>query len=145
VHSTGNVETAWVSLDSDDNDPRRLWSAVLSALLALPSTAGDARLEELAGLAAMPREDNFLEELADTLDALDPPARIVLDDVHELTGREVLRDLARLIRRGPAGVRIVLASRTDPPISIPGSGSKAGCTDCAPTSCISPSTTPPDF
>ncbi len=118
VRSTGDVETAWVSLDSDDNDPRRLWSAVLSALRALPSTSEDTRLEELAGLAAMP-QDNFPEELADALDTLDPPARIVLDDVHELTGREVLRDLTRLVRRRPAGVRLVLASRTDPPISIP--------------------------
>ena len=118
VRSPGSVETAWISLDSDDNDPRRLWSAVLSALRALPSTSGDARLEALLGLAAL-QQDNFVEELADTLDALDPPARIVLDDAHELTGREVLRDLARQIRRGPAGVRIVLASRTDPPISIP--------------------------
>ena len=45
--------------------------------------------------------------------------RVVLDDVHELTGQEVLRDLVRLIRRRPAGLRLVLASRTDPPISIP--------------------------
>ena len=45
--------------------------------------------------------------------------RVVLDDVHELTGREVLRDLTRLIRRSPAGLRLVLASRTDPPISVP--------------------------
>jgi LuxR family maltose regulon positive regulatory protein len=118
VRSTDDVETAWISLDADDNDPRRLWSAVLGALLALPSTSGDGRLEELAGLAALPRDDHFVEQLSDTLDALEPPLRIVLDDVHELNGREVLRDLTRLIRRQPAGVRLVLASRTDPPISI---------------------------
>jgi LuxR family maltose regulon positive regulatory protein len=31
----------------------------------------------------------------------------------------VLRDLARLVRRRPAGVRLVLLSRMDPPISVP--------------------------
>ena len=119
VRSADAVETAWISLDADDNDPRQLWSAVLSALLALPSTSGHARLEELAGLVTRPREDNLVMELANALDALEPRVQIVLDDVHELTGREVLQDLARLIRRAPAGVRFVLASRTDPPISIP--------------------------
>jgi LuxR family maltose regulon positive regulatory protein len=112
-------ETAWVRLDADDNDPRRLWSAVVASLSALPSAARAGPLQRLAGVAALPGGVDVVEELADTLEALDTPVRIVLDDVHELTGREVLRDLARLIRRRPASVRLLLASRADPPISIP--------------------------
>src|SRR5688572_6789386 len=112
-------ETAWVTVDADDNDPRRLWSAVVTSLLALPSAARDGRLQRVAGVAALPGGVDVVEELADALDALDTPVRLVLDDVHELTGREVLRHLTRLVRRRPAGLRLVLASRADPPISVP--------------------------
>jgi LuxR family maltose regulon positive regulatory protein len=113
-------ETAWISLDADDNDPRRLWSAALTSLLALPSVARDSRLGQYAEhQAEQPPEADLVEVLAGLLEALDPPVRLVLDDVHELTGREVLNDLARLIRLRPAGVQFVLASRSDPPISIP--------------------------
>jgi LuxR family transcriptional regulator, maltose regulon positive regulatory protein len=119
VRDSERPETAWVNVYTDDNDPRRLWSAVVSSLLAIPSAARDGRLHRVAGVAALPGGVDLVEELADTLDALDTPVRIVLDDVQELTGREVLGSLTRLTRRLPAGVRLVLASRSDPPISVP--------------------------
>jgi LuxR family transcriptional regulator, maltose regulon positive regulatory protein len=119
VRQAEQSETAWVSLDADDNDPRRLWSAVLTALLALPSVAGDGRLARAAGDAALQYEGDLVEVLAETLDGFTPPVRVVLDDVHELTGQDVLRDLNRLIRLRPTGLRLVLSSRSDPPISIP--------------------------
>jgi LuxR family maltose regulon positive regulatory protein len=119
VRQEDGLQTAWISLDADDNDPRRLWSAVLASLLALSSPSRDVRLQRVAAAAQRAQGDDLVEELADALDGPESPVRIVLDDVHELTGREVLRDLTRLIRRSPAGLRVVLASRTDPPISVP--------------------------
>jgi LuxR family maltose regulon positive regulatory protein len=119
VRSDEGPETAWITLDADDNDPRRLWSAVLTSLLALPSMSQDSRLRRVAHDTALPREEDLVEALAELLDTLGPPVRVVLDDVHELTGREVLHDLARLVRRRPARLRLVLASRSDPPISVP--------------------------
>ncbi|MET0765161.1 MAG: LuxR C-terminal-related transcriptional regulator [Blastococcus sp.] len=116
VRSGEGPETAWISLDADDNDPRRLWSAVLTSLLALPSMSAASHPQDPARL---PPDTDLMESLAEMLDTLDPPVRLVLDDVHELTGREVVSDLARLIRRRPAGVRLVLASRSDPPVSVP--------------------------
>src|SRR3954447_7425016 len=132
-------ETAWISLDADDNDPRRLWSAVVASLLAVPSVSRNGGLQRLAQAAALPGSADVVEELAAALDAVDPPVRIVLDDVHELTGQQVVRDLARLIRRRPAGGRrgggggprpgwagggrggggVVRASGWDPPVSVP--------------------------
>src|SRR5215210_5970094 len=46
VRSDDGPETAWISLDSDDNDPRRLWSAVLASVLSLPSMAGHAQRDD---------------------------------------------------------------------------------------------------
>jgi LuxR family maltose regulon positive regulatory protein len=119
VRQDEHLETAWISLDADDNDPRRLWSGVLAALLSLSSPSRGGRLQRVAAVAQRTQGDDLVEELADALDVAEAPVRVVLDDVHELTSREVLRDLTRLIRRSPAGLRLVMASRTDPPISIP--------------------------
>ena len=119
VRQQEGPETAWVSLDADDNDPRRLWSAVVASLLTLSSTSRSVRLQRVAAVAQRAQAHDLVEELADALDGPESPVRVVLDDVHELTGREVLRDLTRLIRRSPAGLRLVLAGRADPPISVP--------------------------
>jgi LuxR family maltose regulon positive regulatory protein len=119
VRETEQPATAWVSLDADDNDPRRLWSAVWTSLLALPSLSQEGPLPRAAGNAAMRYEGDLVDALAEMLDALDPPVRVVLDDVHELIGQDVLRDLNRLICLRPKGLRLVLASRSDPPISVP--------------------------
>ena len=56
-----------------------------------------------------------MEQLADVLDDLHSPVRLVLDDVHELTEPETLRDLGRLIHRRPVCLQLVLVSRADPP------------------------------
>src|SRR5688500_2818617 len=104
VRQEDGLETAWISLDADDNDPRRLWSAVLASLLALSSPSRNAQLQQVAASAQRAQGEDLVGELADALDGLESPVRVVLDDVHELTGREVLRDLTRLVRRSPAGL-----------------------------------------
>src|SRR4051794_40827905 len=119
ARSDAEQQTAWVSVDSDDNAPRRFWSAVVTSLLASSPTAGLAGLADATALPSPAGDVDVVEELADVLEALDRPVRLVLDDVQELTEREVLRGLARLVRRRPAGLQLVLASRADPPISVP--------------------------
>jgi LuxR family transcriptional regulator, maltose regulon positive regulatory protein len=69
---------AWVSLDRDDNDASRFWSAVLSAMAEC--VPDDSPLWDLAP-PAVADEPGFLAEIVDALDALDSPLRLVLDDV----------------------------------------------------------------
>lgn len=99
--------TAWVSLDGDDNDDRQFWSAVLDALpvpdsLAVPAHPGT--------------DPDFLAEVVNALDVLTAPVVLVLDDLHEITGP--LRGLDALIRHQPAGLRLVLSTRHDPPLRL---------------------------
>ncbi|MCE7002199.1 LuxR C-terminal-related transcriptional regulator [Kibdelosporangium philippinense] len=113
-----SADTAWVSLDSDDNDDRRFWSAVLAALAACPGVRVDNLLRELT-LATRPSVDpGFLAEIVDVLDDLPSPVRLVLDDLHELTAREPLQGLETLIRFQPAGLRLVLLTRFGPPLGL---------------------------
>src|SRR4051794_24523416 len=66
-------ETAWISLDADDNDPRRLWSTVVISLLALPSSSSDRRLRRGVELAAHPPRGGPLEGHAGAAGPPPPP------------------------------------------------------------------------
>ena len=108
--------TAWVTVDHTD-DAARLWGAILAALTACPALPPGSGLRDLApppgpgGLA-------FLSWFRDGLAALTTPLTLVLDDVHELDDPEALGELRALLDHRPADLRVVMASRFDPPIPL---------------------------
>ena len=118
AHASTGSDTAWVSLDRDDNDPRRLWAAVVAALAACPSVPPGSRLH--APWAWRPgTQPEFLAELTDAVQELPRPVRLILDDVHELVDPAALHGVQTLLRNRPAGLELVLSSRLDPPLSLP--------------------------
>ena len=117
VHRAGAAATAWVNLDSGDNDVERLCAAIAAALARCAAVPADSPVHQLTtSQAGVPHE--FLTDLADALDGLSVPIRLVLDDVQEIVGREALRTLQHILRHLPAGVRLVLLSRVDPPLAL---------------------------
>jgi ATP/maltotriose-dependent transcriptional regulator MalT len=76
--STG-VDTAWVGVDRDDNDPRRLWAAVVAAIAGCPSVPQSSRLHGPWAWRAGAQPE-FLGELAEAVQALPQPLRLILDD-----------------------------------------------------------------
>ena len=115
--STG-VDTAWVGVDRDDNDPRRLWAAVVAAIAGCPSVPQSSRLH--GRWAWRPgAQPEVLAELAEALQALPQPLRLILDDVHELVAPDTLHGVQILTRIKPASLQLVLSSRLDPPLSLP--------------------------
>jgi LuxR family maltose regulon positive regulatory protein len=114
----GDAGIAWVSVDPDDNDDRRFWSAVLAALATCPAVPTDSPLRTLS-VPALPSADAaFLAEVVDALDELAEPVLLVLDDVHEITDPEPLHGLRTLLRHQLGGLRLVLSSRHDPPLPL---------------------------
>jgi LuxR family maltose regulon positive regulatory protein len=111
------VETAWVTIDGGDNDPRRLWAAVLAALAGHTSLQASTSIpSSLAWSAAEHTE--FVAELVDDLHSLPNPIRLILDDVAELTDPEALRGLQILAGNISSQVHMVLSSRFDPPLGL---------------------------
>jgi LuxR family maltose regulon positive regulatory protein len=105
---------AWVGLDEFDNWPGVFWSYVVAALLQSGVTVPKA-------LRAGPQragEDEFLLRLTAALAAQDPPVTLVLDDLHLLTEPGVLKELDFVLRNVGAGLRLVVASRMDPPLPL---------------------------
>ena len=108
---------AWVSLDEEDDDPRRLWASVLGALAACPAVPPSSRLRSLV----VPRTTvgvDFLTDVLEALAALPVRVRLVLDDAHHLRSPDTLRGLQMLLRHRLDTVRLVLASRFDPTLPV---------------------------
>ncbi|MEJ2862030.1 helix-turn-helix transcriptional regulator [Actinomycetospora flava] len=110
--------TAWVCLEPEDRDPRRLWSAVLEAVTGLTAVPSTSRLHRLV-VSRSTVAPEFLAELAEALAALPEPVRLVLDDVAHLTDPLSRQGLAMLLRDAGPQLRLVLAGRRDPPLPLP--------------------------
>jgi LuxR family maltose regulon positive regulatory protein len=110
---------AWLSLDAGDNDPARFWRYVAAALEGVRPGAG-----EPVGVLLGSRRRPPLEAVATTLInqlAVVPDAGavvLVLDDYHLIEAPAVHDSVAFLVERLPPGLRLVLASRTDPPLPL---------------------------
>jgi LuxR family transcriptional regulator, maltose regulon positive regulatory protein len=116
ARTSTTADTAWVNLDRDDNDPRRLWASIVAALAACPSVPPECRMRAGVWHLSLP------ESLAELEAALLPrpmPIRLILDDFHVLVEPEALHGIEILIRDRPVGIRLVLSSRCDPPLSLP--------------------------
>jgi LuxR family maltose regulon positive regulatory protein len=105
---------AWLSLDSGDNDPVRFWTHVLAALCRSGAVPAGNQLHTLQPQA----DDALLPLVVNGLDELVSPVVLMLDDVHELTDARVLRGIEFLVRHAPSQLRLVLATRADPPLPL---------------------------
>ena len=105
----------FVSVDRDEQDARRFWSAVLDALRS-PAASIDPEMQPaaLAGVDSDQLVDMVRSELAGLLE----PVVLILDDLHELRSAEALAQLERLLAVLPSSARVVLSSRRDPPIRL---------------------------
>lgn len=107
-------EIAWVALGEDCNDPHRFWSLVLTALQrASPGSEPLCSLRPPADVDAP-----FLQQVVGALDDLDRRITLVLEDTHEISSREVMAGLARLVRAAPGQLRLIVVARSDPPLPV---------------------------
>lgn len=109
---------AWLSLDRGDDDPGRLWWLVVSALQrACPKLGAE---DILAALAARTPDipGTVIPMLVNKLTG--SPARIVLvlDDYHVIKDRRCHEQVAALLRHLPPALKIVLVTRTRPPLPL---------------------------
>ena len=79
--------------------------------------AGRAR-PELSGVAVPAGGAGSLAPLKRALEELDKPLVLVLDDLHQAGADEVPADLEWLLENVPDGLRLVVATRSDPPLRL---------------------------
>ncbi|PZD97142.1 helix-turn-helix transcriptional regulator [Paenibacillus sambharensis] len=112
-----NQQTAWYTLDENDNDLRRFWRHIVYMLQ--PCLAADAcgrllaLLAEYADRSLEPFLDQFLNELFDT----SGPVSVALDDYHVITRQEIHASLNYWLNHLPSKVHVMIASRSEPPLA----------------------------
>ncbi len=115
----GQQPVAWLSLDAGDNDPARFWRHGVAALgQARPGLA--ERVGPLLGPPAPSSYQGLVTALINEL-AAEPDAGqalLVLDDYHLIDSPAVHASLGFLLEHRPPGLRLVLASRSDPPLAL---------------------------
>ena len=112
----GGHSAGWLSLDAGDNDPARFWRHAVAALDRARPGIGD-RVAPLLGSPAPSSFHGLVTALINEL-AGEEEVLLVLDDYHVIGSAQVHQSLAFLVEHRPAGVGVVLASRSDPPLGL---------------------------
>ena len=112
-----NAPVAWVSLDESDDEPVRFWSYVLTALRQVSDQISAAPAEALRASGDGPMAQ-ALPVLLNELASSSTNHVLVLDDFHVITHRDIHDSLEFLISYLPSTLRIVVATRSDPPLPL---------------------------
>jgi LuxR family transcriptional regulator, maltose regulon positive regulatory protein len=108
---------AWLSLDAGDNDPVRFWRHVAAALAGVREGIGQ-RLAPLLGPPSPRSFEAVVTTLVNEFAAAPDEPVLVLDDYHLIESQAVHQSLVFLLEHLPAGLRLAVAGRSDPPLPL---------------------------
>ena len=111
-----DVDIAWVSIESADDDPARLWTYLATSVDRIRSGLGRNTLRRLQGSGI--QLESAIDELMNALAGYGRPVAIVLDDLHLVQADASLSSIEYAIERLPAGTRLIATTRADPPIRL---------------------------
>jgi LuxR family maltose regulon positive regulatory protein len=109
-------EFAWVSIDEDDNDLRRFFTYISTAIQGVAGTGQSIRGYLEAPQPAPPRSmaTAIINDCATTSSTL----VLVLDDYHAISSETIDEAVAYLIDNLPSHMHLVITTRTDPLIPL---------------------------
>ena len=107
----------WVSLDQSDNDPALFWAYFITALQTVRSGVGESALSWLHSPQPPPIE-SVLTTLINEINAIEDDFALILDDFHIINTQPVHSAIAFLLNHLPPQMHLVIASHSDPPLSL---------------------------
>jgi ATP/maltotriose-dependent transcriptional regulator MalT len=116
AHAATHV-VAWLSLDAGDSDPSRFWRYVAAAL----DRAGiqlDQRIGSPDEARLATSSDDLVVAVVNALEIVPHHVALVLDDYHAVTSEAVHESMAFVLEHLPRPLRLVIASRSDPPLPL---------------------------
>jgi LuxR family maltose regulon positive regulatory protein len=109
--------TAWVSLDENDNDPRRFIHYLVAALHKLEIEIGQGVLGQF-DMPQLPEAKVVVAELINDMAASAIPFLLVLDDYHLIHEVWIHQAVEFLAQRQPPEMHLILITRVDPPLPL---------------------------
>ncbi|NIB39068.1 AAA family ATPase [Pseudomaricurvus alkylphenolicus] len=112
----------WLTLDQSLSSPPLFWSHLITALREIEPSVGEEALALLE--EGEPDLQSVVVSLLNDLDQLSVGSSagqaltVVLDDAHELQDEELLQQLGLFLDHLPAALRVVMTSRSEPPLSL---------------------------
>lgn len=115
-------QTVWVALDAADDDLPLFAALLAAALRPWLADGGRSLLNFLQTVPNLPEKTTplaalFINSLQTTDE--DGPLILILDDYHVIHSPEIHQFLAALLDYLPLSLRLVLATRHDPPLPLP--------------------------
>ncbi len=110
--------TAWVSLDSNDNDPVRLLTHLAAALTRVGCVVPVSEAPRVAGATASDGQTGILSAIVTALGALSDDLVLVLDDLHFIQEPTCHQQVQFLIANLPAQAHLVIITRADPGLRL---------------------------
>ncbi|HID77177.1 MAG TPA: hypothetical protein EYP56_14430 [Planctomycetaceae bacterium] len=114
---SAGVPYSWLSLDEADSNLRVFISYFVAAVRAIRPAACQATQRWLQG-DTLPDSHTLSGALSNDLDSLEKPFYLALDDYHHIHNPAVHDLLDHLLEHPPGGLRLVIMSRRDPPLSL---------------------------
>jgi LuxR family maltose regulon positive regulatory protein len=109
---------AWLSLDSTHDDPRTFWAYLVRAMQTARPGLGEA-VAAFLDAQTLPPIETLISMLLNEVVALKDELLVVLDDYHVIENAAIHDGMAFLIEQAPETLRVVIASRADPPLHLP--------------------------
>ncbi|QBD75635.1 hypothetical protein EPA93_06295 [Ktedonosporobacter rubrisoli] len=116
-----DTQTAWLSLDPEDDDPIRFWHYVLTACLAFSGQPSQHALRHLSTdgpFFPLSLLKKILTAFLNDLIKLPSPCLLVLEDYHVITSSQIHESLAFVIDHLPPTLHLVLTTRAEPPLPL---------------------------
>lgn len=111
------IPSVWISLDEQDNDPYR-FMAYLGAACSQVHPGIHVDLDIPSTLHTQLNLEDLVTQLINQLAGFGQPFCLVLDDYHVIQDQAIHQAIAFLLDNRPVPLRLVIATRSDPPLSL---------------------------
>ena len=113
------VALAWYALDESDNSPLVFGSYLIASLEQAPGSGEGLELVRQV-LRASPEIDllQILPTVINTIDAIQRPVVLVLDDYHLIRTPAIHRAVEFLVHHRPENLHLAIGSRSNPPLPL---------------------------
>lgn len=117
AHARSGPAVVWVSLDEEDNDLVRFVAHLIGACSTWDATLGRSA-QSLLNRPQPASARSVLMALVHDLEQLAEPVALALDDYHLIVADAVHEALAYLLDHLGPNLRLILLTRTDPPLPL---------------------------